>query len=900
MNVANRTCIRRLSAKSMKAAKSRNLIAIAAIALTTVLFTSLFTVALSINHSIQEANFRQAGGWSHGTFKYMTKEQFDEIKTDPLIKQYGLRRFVGMPKGAPFLKSHVEVGYSDANQANWMYCNPVEGRLPAENTNEAATDTRVLELLQVEPVLGNEFTLTLDVDGTEVTETFVLSGWWNYDEAILANHVLLPHSRVQEIYDQTDIGSGIGEDGMIGSWNMDVMLDNSLHIEQSLSKILANHGYQAESRSAGDNYISFGVNWGYSGAQLADSMDPMTAAAIAGLLLIIMFTGYLIIYNVFQISVSNDIRFYGLLKTIGTTSRQLRRIIRQQALLLSLIGIPLGLLIGYGVGVKLTPVILSQLNGVVLEARSASPLIFIGSALFALVTVLISCRRPGRMAAKVSPVEALRYTEGEMNAKRLSLAAFLAYFGIKKTMRRSKAGASLPQMALANLGRSRGKTAVTIASLSLSVLLLNMTVTFTNGFDIDKYLSDVVSDFIVADAGYFQTGTLWGADRAMPEEAISDLESRPGVESGGRVYGKTDPIEEFVTEDYFRTMYGTWMDAEALDSQVSFAEKNAEGLLADRAQLYGMEGYALDKLTVLEGKLSKLHEPGGRYVAAVYSSDDYGNAIIDSHWAKIGDTVTLRYVEEYEYYDPNTGEILDLDNITDDQPYRRRAKTYRDMDYEVAALVMVPNSLSYRYFGSDEFVMNDQTFIQDSGTSNVMYYACDVNDESTADMEAFLSDFTKKRMTQFDYESKATHIAEFNSFRNMFLMLGGVLSFIVGLVGVLNFLNAILAGILTRRRELAMLQSIGMTGKQLKTMLILEGSYYALGAVVVSLSFSLATGPLLSKVLESTFWFFTYRFTALPILLVAPIFAALGIAAPLLVYRTVAKRSVVERLREAE
>lgn len=885
MNIANQKCIRQLSIKSMKAARTRNLIAILAIALTAVLFTSLFTVALSINHSFQQANFRQVGGWSHGTFKYMTREQFDEIKTDPLIKQYGLRRFIGMSDGAPFLKSHVEIGYSDANQAHWMYCDPVEGRLPAEGTNEAATDTRVLELLGVEPVLGNEFTMTFDVDGTWVTETFILSGWWEYDEAIVANHVLIPHSRAQAIYDQVGIGNGIGNDGMTGSWNMDVMLDSSLHIEQDLSRILANNGYQNQSRSLGDNYISIGVNWGYTGAQLADSMDPFTVAAIAGLLLVIFFTGYLIIYNVFQISVSNDIRFYGLLKTIGTTGRQLRRIIRQQALLLSFIGIPLGLLIGYGVGVKLTPVILSQLNGVVQDAVSASPLIFVGSALFALVTVIISCRRPGRMAARVSPVEAVRYTEGTTN---------------KKAIRKAQSGASLPKMAWANLGRSRSKTAITVISLSLAVLLLNMTVTFTNGFDMDKYLVDVVSDFIVADARYFQVGNFYGEDRALPEDIISRLETQAGIEAGGRVYGKSSPVEEFVTEDYYRAMYGAWNDKETLDYAVAFMDKNEEGLLANQVQLYGMERYAINKLRILEGDLSKLQEPGGRYVAAVYSEDDYDNPILDSHWAKLGDTITLRYVTEYEYYNPETGEILDPGNLPDDQPYRYRAKAYQDINYEVAALITVPHSLSYRYYGADEFVMNDRTFIQDSGTSNVMYYACDVSNESTADMEAFLSDLTNKQMPQFGYESKSTYAAEFDSFRNMFLMLGGVLSFIIGLVGVLNFLNAILTGILTRRHELAMLQSIGMTGNQLKVMLTCEGLYYALGAVAVSFALSIAASPLLSNVLADVFWFFTYHFTVLPILLVAPIFTLLGIVVPLTVYCVVSRHSVVERLRKTE
>lgn len=47
--------------------------------------------------------------------------------------------------------------------------------------------------------------------------------------------------------------------------------------------------------------------------------------------------------------------------------------------------------------------------------------------------------------------------------------------------------------------------------------------------------------------------------------------------------------------------------------------------------------------------------PGGRYVAAVYSEDDYGSPRMDSHWARLGDKITLRHVEEYEYYNPNTG-----------------------------------------------------------------------------------------------------------------------------------------------------------------------------------------------------------------------------------------------------
>ncbi len=434
-------------------------------------------------------------------------------------------------------------------------------------------------------------------------------------------------------------------------------------------------------KAPGENYISTGVNWGYTGAQLSDKLDPTVVAIIVGVLVLILLTGYLIIYNVFQISVAGDIRFYGLLKTIGTTPRQLRRIIRTQALLLSLIGIPIGLLLGWLLGGVLTPVITAQLNGVT-TVVSVSPLLFAGAALFALVTVLISCRRPGRLAGKVSPVEAVRYTEGK---------------ALKQKAKRNGKGVSLLSMAWANLGRSRGKTFLTVLSLTLAVVLLTLTVTFASGFDMDKYVSNfTASDFILADAGQFQTGgDGFNDEMAVPEEVIDAVDAQGGITGSGRIYGKTAPALEFVTEEYYRSMWGRWNSQEQLDSMVAFKDRTEDGLLVDRVQLYGMDPFALGYLTVLEGDLSKLNDPDGNYVAAVYSVDDYGNPEKDSHWARLGDTVTIRYVEEFEYYNPNTGEVYGLwENVPEGVPYAERAIKYRDAKYTVAALVTVPSAFS--------------------------------------------------------------------------------------------------------------------------------------------------------------------------------------------------------------
>ena len=885
MKVSNGRTIRRLGWRSMKAARTRNLIAILAIALTTVLFTSLFTIAMSINDGFQQSNFRQVGGFSHGGFKYLTEEQFNELKDDPLIDQWGVRRFLGMPTEVPFNKSHVEVSYADANYAHWAFCDPIEGRLPEEGTDEAATDTAVLELLGIEPEIGAKFTLTFDVDGRTTTQTFTLSGWWERDEAIVASHVLIPESRVDAVLDEVGV-TPPGSSGMIGTWNLDVMLKSgSRHIERDLNQILADHGYQSE--TAGDDYIDTGVNWGYTGAQLSDNLDPIVVAAIAAMLLLIIFTGYLIIYNVFQISVTNDIRFYGLLKTIGTTPRQLGWIIRQQALTLSLAGIPLGLIAGWFIGGQITPAIVSQLEGIV-PVTSVSPVIFIGAALFSLVTVLLSCRKPGRAAAKVSPIEAVRYTEGGT---------------IRRKTKKGRGGVSLLSMAWANLGRSRSKTAVTVTSLSLAVVLLTVTVNFANGFDMDKYVSNfTASDFIVADAGKFQNSVLdFTADMAVPQTVIDDINAQGGITDGGVIYGQTFGALEYVTEDWFRQNKERFYTPEQMDNLIRLTERNEEGLLADRIQLSGMSDFALDHLTVLDGDLSKLYEDGGRYVAAVYADDDYGSAELDSHWARLGDTVTVRYVEETAYVDPDTGiAYASPEDVPAGANWVAQPVKYRDVEYEVAALVTVPSAFSYRYYGADEFILNDQTFLQDSGTSDVMYYAFDTADEANDAMEEFLRDYTENVNPQFDYESKALYAAEFEGMRSMFQLCGGALSFIVGLVGVLNFFNAILTGIIARKREFAVLQSIGMTGRQLKAMLVYEGLFYALGAAVISLILTLALGPVAFTAVGSLFWFFTYRLTLTPFLIVVPVFALLGVLVPLAVYRSVSKSTIVERLREVD
>ena len=169
-----------------------------------------------------------------------------------------------------------------------------------------------------------------------------------------------------------------------------------------------------------------------------------------------------------------------------------------------------------------------------------------------------------------------------------------------------------------------------------------------------------------------------------------------------------------------------------------------------------------------------------------------------------------------------------------------------------------------------------------------------------AEAEQYLSKLTAGAFSPLMYESKATARSEFAQFRQMFLLIGGILCAIIGLVGLLNFFNAMMTGILSRRREFAVLQAVGMTNRQLKTMLIYEGLFYAMSSVAAAFMLSLAVGPLAGKMLGSMFWFFEYRFTVLPVLLTIPIFLLLGWLIPCMMYDNAAKCSVVEQLRDAQ
>ena len=879
MNVRNRKCIRKLSFRTLWASRKRNLIAILAIILTTLLFTSLFTIALSINRTYEMYTFRQIGGYPHGSYKQVTDKEIAAISSHRKIQAVGERTNIGYIGTGVFAKVPAEVSFMDKNCTQWSFASPIEGHIPRSG-KEITMDTNALALLGIEPELGAEVTLTFTVGDQyqyayDKTDTFTLVGWWEYDDIMPVHYI-----NISEEY--ADFVEAEGRTNGLQDFRTDlnVMLHSEMNIEGQMAQVIEELELPWETEQ---QCYRIGVNWGYTSANVKATADASTVIAILAFLMLVIFTGFLIIYNIFQISVTGDIRFYGLLKTIGVTPRQLKRIIRQQALLMCIVGIPVGMILGYGVGVALMPTIMEQSSfGAASTMISNSPMIFAASAVFSLITVLLSCAKPGKMAAKVSPVEAAKYVENTAHKKK------------KRTTR----GAKIHQMAFANLGRNKRKTALVMVSLALAVVLLNILVTFTSGFDMEKYLAKKsCADFIVSSTGYFRQPNR--TETFITEEQIAQIQANTNGSLSGSGYKVTGALG-WMPEDTWRMDRARLGSPDTVERELAQAYRRGD-LVGPTALIEGLDEPLFEKLTVVEGDLAPLLQPETKAIAMVVYTDDYGNVSTPDYYPPVGSTQTITYVEETMYIDSRTGEEMN-ENAPMEYIQSHITKSH-DIDYTICAYVTLPTPMSYRYTTIGyRFVLPVDRLTEESGREVIpMFWLFDTPDLASEEAaEKFLAKLTEDPLSELMYESKAKMRDEFYSFQTMFLLLGGLLCAIITLIGILNFINAIMTGILSRKREFAVLQAVGMTNKQLKAMLIYEGLFYALGSSLAALILSIMLNPLMGKMLESMFWFFSANFTIIPVLLVIPVFALFGWLIPSILYGQTAKQSTVDRLRLAD
>lgn len=836
--------LRTLSRRSFRANRRRNLVAIFAIIMTTMMFTSLFVLSQSMIENMQQMYIQQAGYSSQLSSSLLTDDEADAIAEHPAVAEASRSTVVGVAENVS--GRQVELRAASADYADSALSLPTEGRMP-ENADEIALDTITLDKLGLAHQLGETVHLSwTSAPGSDAHETadFTLCGIWQGNPAAMASMAWVSEDFAEKLSVGVSQDAARESGSILGLTMLHIDLVDDSDPSGTAEEILADTGLSER--------VTLSPNIAYDSGVSQNMLRELLPMAIC--MVLVFVSGYLIIYNIFQISVAADIRFYGRLKTLGATKRQLKKIIYSQARRLCLVGIPFGLVIGYFLGAVLVPFMITSTGGAATVA--------LDPWIFAAVTVRISCLKPARTCGKVSPMEALRYTDAEPLSHR---------------KRKKSHSASVRAMAWANLGRNRKRTVLVIASLSLGLVLLSGIYAKNASFDIDKYMSGtVISDFEVEDASIASNFTTYDPQgttiNSALVEKIGDLD---GLERTGALYAQV--INHEVGESALKNIEH-YYNAEERLAVIKATDPGLYDAYSDMlasgsctAILYGVDGLVVDTLADAQNVLA------GNFDKEAFASGSY--VVVDAGPAENADEIAPTY---------NVGDSV----------------THGDKTYEVMAIVrdITPitegkNSDTADFLG---LYIPAEDFCAMYPDNTLRKYFFDVAAEDQPAAEQMLLDVQAEDDPTLSFTSKQTLIDHYREQTRASTIMAFAISFVIAVVGVLNFVNSMLTAIFSRQKEFAMLQSIGMTRRQLRNMLIDEGLYYAGITLVLSYLLSALVVGVGVRLLVAGDWTATFHFTLLPLVICTPILLAFAVLIPVCCFKNIEKQSIVERLRAVD
>lgn len=839
--MAKRNVMRKLAYKRVKLDAKKNIFLIIAIVLTMVLFSTLLCVWFGISESNQMGTMRTYNSQSAATVKFTDTNVLDEIKGDRRVKSVGTRTLITTEiEGIEFfdnLKS-VEMSFMDDEYRITHFSNPTVGSM-AENKNEIVCDTRTLNAMGIEPKIGVTVPLKYYIRGKEYSTDFILTGYWESYPTYNYGSILVSENFLQENRDI--VKNTYMEDGEYsGSLSFDVTLYNNYKADKRIKDLFEDHNYSLDETDS--NYVNVSINPAYIST---DETDIWTILGVIAVIIFFIFTGYLIIYNIFQISVISDTKFYGKLAALGADHKSIRQLIRWQALILSLIGLPIGFLLGYIISRVLLPIILK--NTYITETSSLNFKIliaFIIATILSEITVWISIRKPATIATSITPLSAMRYNN---------------YFHVNsKKIRGTENGYKICRMAFENFKKNAKKNILVITSIGLSAVLLASTYMLINGLNEEKYLnSKMKTDFFMADKSFFDLDNPFeSVENELSEEIVDALQTSGMIEDGGKIWANT-PIGK----------------AEFVYPHPEKAEKDEEGsyitnsngypyYLEDgklECQIYGMDEQAMSLLNITDCQV-ELNQ-----LSSHMSSGDY---II---------------VDETEHTDISIGDSIEL---------QVEGKT---KEYMVIAKCLADSNEYCQYSTTGYmFYLNESEILNLPGAT-LMGYEFNVKEGCISQIEKVLDEI--KETYNINYLSIEKYKESYNNLKIMYTSIGLLLSLVIALIGIMNYINVICTDIIERKKEFAILQSIGMTEGQLIKMMSVEAGYYILGILMFIFTIGAMVSVFVTKIIGNMMSFWEFHFMPEALLLNIPILMIIALLIPMIQIKKVVRASIVSRLK---
>lgn len=728
------------------------------IGISVMLTTMLLTVIALTGYGMIKDNRVNAGvryGEYHGAFVQVKPEVYGEMRIHSAFYDVGRSETFG---SVELEKADGVLSYMDDTAIEVSYTEASEGALPVKEQEIAGQKGFFEKAGYPDARPGDAIRLSYRIgDGKIVNGEFVISGFLRETEA---NELKSAYGAMvsQEFYEKNVPQSQQRYTVCFKVKGADKL--NEYQMEEKIYDL-------AEELGIEKNHVA--VNNGY----LLWTLDPglETIAVCCAVAALVILFSVLVIYNIYYVGIIQKVQEYGKLRAIGATKKQIRQALKKEGMIVAIISVALGA----GSGILISNFFFQWLLRRIYESISMEnvqtvavfnvPLILLAAAL-ALGTVYISLLKPARVAAGISPVEAIRYQEGSVKGK-----------GIRKGYR----SMNVRKLTLSNLAGNKKRTVITILTMGLSCVLFVVVSNVAGNMDPGNEARRQVEkgDFhITLDAA--------SNDNAYPENNLNHVQQLGLM---GPEWQKELCSIEGVTDVEARKSIRVRREQNEGDDESTY-------VLAD---VYSREDY--EKLECEEGIID--YDSASRNQEILfgfhYFMEDYGY--------EVGDKVKL---------------------------------VFYDGDREIP--------MEYTITGSTEknavFILTEDQFdalgVTEDMTADV-WVSCEKG--KLSEVESSLEQMTEESPY---YELETYENAYKVSAMSVNLVRGGAYGLlgIIGVIGFMNMANTLITSIITRKRELGILQAIGMTRKQLNKMLQMEGMIFTIGTLLVALTLGNGLGYL--------------------------------------------------------
>lgn len=790
----NKKIIGRLAKADLKSKKMGNRL----IMVTIVLAASLLMVMGLFHGSVKLDMQRQLVNAQDVIYQNVNKEQIENLRQDSRISYMTLDKLGQQMEIDDFMIWQV---YYDGSSDTIKTMELTEGRLP-EKENEVVVSKACMKKLGKEAKVGAKISVPL-LSGEK--EVYVVSGF----HKAVKNSNLYPiiHSKVY-----AENGKALKEI----PYDVLAKIEGAANMSQAefldtVRDIGARAGVPRVQINENNNYLD----------TLPEGKISENTVAVAVVGILILAAAVMVIYSIFYISISGKTREYGQLRTLGMTKKQVRRFVRREGVLLAARAVPAGVVLGGFVSFLIRPGGFSLLRAAVMAA-----IVFV----IILLTILVSVMKPAKLAASVSPMEAVRYS------------AYTGESGKKKTkkLQRKLTPFSLSKM---NTVRNRKKTFITMLSLGIGGVLFIGVMTYAASVDSDKYVRQgqfQLGEFTVSLSGNATQTARHGSaevqlDNPLTQEVEKEILRIPAVKGVHKI--KT----AYVSFDY--------------EDQVGQADMVTPFTKAEFAQI---------KEALTEGSLNYEKLLSGNQI--IIRANDVAEEIYGWRF-RPGDKVTIHYYDGEEFF--KTYEIAGVvkgfkDGLTDGWfllPEQVLAQTLPGVDL------------------TDTFVVETRQGQRDQA------------EEPLAEIVDAHPQLTMSTLRQQEAQSK-------DMWNQTILLLVSIVLFII-CFSMINLVNTLVSNFMAQKTELAMLQSIGMSGKQIGQMIIGEGLILAVGNIAISVIFGSLAGYGVYRLMENMgVNYMSYHFPIGYCLIYAAVVLLVPCVIAFFMIRRFRKESLIDRLRQ--